>query len=263
MPPNTTPLDVNQHNAEIHENLHHWQRKPGLQAEYRRFYQKIALRLTDLPPGPVLECGSGIGNLKSVLPHAITSDLFPNPWLDRQENIFALSDADASLAAVVLFDVFHHLQYPGTALRELHRVLKPGGRIILFEPAVGLLGRVVLGLFHHEPLALAEPITWTAPAGFDPRAVNYYAAQGNAWRLFGRARQTTPLAEIGLRPSEVSYFPALPWLLTGGFRGPSLCPHALRVIPDGLEWALRMAPKLFASRMIVVLEKTEPMGETR
>ena len=113
------------------------------------------------------------------------------------------------------------LKAKGTTSRlgELHRVLKPGGRIILFEPAAGLLGRVVLGLFHHEPLALAAPITWSAPAGFDPRAVNYYAAQGNAWRLFGRAGQTAPLAEIGLRPSEVSYFPALPWLLTGGFRG--------------------------------------------
>lgn len=256
MPPNPTPLDVNQHNAEIHENLRHWQRKPELQAEYRRFYLEIAARLTDLPPGPVLECGSGIGNLKSVLPKAITSDLFPNPWLDRQENIFALSYPGESLAAVVLFDVFHHLQYPGTALRELHRALKPGGRIILFEPAAGLLGRVVLGLFHHEPLALSARIEWTAPASFNPHDVCYYAAQGNAWRIFGPPSHQTLLAETGLNVREVRHYPALPWLLTGGFRGPSLCLQPTRFIAHALERGLALAPKLFASRMIVVIEKS-------
>ena len=258
MSPRLTPLDVNRHNAEIHENLRHWQRKPELQAEYRRFYREIAARLADLPPGPVLECGSGIGNLKSVLPDAITSDLFANPWLDRQENLFALSYADAALAAVVLFDVFHHLQYPGTALRELHRVLKPGGRIILFEPAAGLLGRVVLGLFHHEPLALSAPIEWFAPNTFDPQALGYYAAQGNAWRIFGKRDHQARLAETGLIVRELRYYPALPWLLTGGFRGPSLCPPFARSLAHGLERGLALAPQLFASRMIVVLEKAGP-----
>ena len=258
MPPPPAPLDVNQHNAEIHENLRHWQRKPELQAEYRRFYLEIAARLTDLPPGPVLECGSGIGNLKSVLPNAITSDLFANPWLDRQENIFALSYPDASLSAVVLFDVFHHLQYPGTALHELHRVLKPGGRIILFEPAAGLLGRVVLGLFHHEPLALSAPIEWTAPPDFDPQALGYYAAQGNAWRIFGPTTHLPRLAETGLSVREVRHYPALPWLLTGGFRGPSLCPRLALSLVRTVDRGLTLAAKLFASRMIVHLDKVAP-----
>lgn len=253
MSADSAPLDVNQHNAEIHENLRHWQRKPALQAEYHRFYREIAARLAGLPAGPVLECGSGIGNLKSVLPAAITSDLFPNPWLDRQENIFALTFATNSVAGIVLFDVFHHLQHPGTALRELHRVLQPGGRVILFEPAAGLLGRVVLGLFHHEPLALRAPIAWDAPVGFDPHAVSYYAAQGNAWRLFGRLDSAARLAAWHQR--EVRYYPALPWLLTGGFRGPSLCPSWLGWLARGIDNLLSFAPRFFASRMIVVLEK--------
>lgn len=251
----SSPLDVNQHNAEIHENLRHWRRKPALQAEYHRFYREIARRLADIPAGPVLECGSGIGNLKSVLPDAITSDLFPNPWLDRQENIFALTFTDNSVSGIVLFDVFHHLKHPGAAFRELHRVLQPGGRVILFEPAAGLLGRVVLGLFHHEPLALRAPIAWDAPADFDPRAVTYYAAQGNAWRIFGRHDYAARL--FGWHQREVRYYPALPWLLTGGFRGPSLCPPWLGWLARGIDRMLALAPRLFASRMIVVLEKVQ------
>lgn len=248
-------MDADQHNREIHENLRHWEHKPALREEYARFYRLIAGRLKGIPDAPVLECGSGIGNLKSVLPAAITSDLFPNPWLDRQENVYALSYADASLGGVVLFDVFHHLEYPGTALRELHRVLKPGGRVVLFEPAAGLLGRILLGLFHHEPLALRRPITWEAPPGFNPAATSYYAAQGNASRIFGPGGRGLELP--GWATRDVSYFPALPWLLTGGFRGPSLAPGPLRPLAGGIERLLGLAPRLFASRMLVVLEKPE------
>ncbi|MBK8477977.1 MAG: class I SAM-dependent methyltransferase [Opitutaceae bacterium] len=242
-----------QHNVEIHENLGHWQRKPLLREVYAGFYREIAARLEGRPVGPVVECGSGIGNLKSVLPDCLATDLFPNPWIDRTENVFALSFADSTVGALILFDVFHHLEYPGTALRELHRVLKPGGRLILFEPAAGLLGRFVLGLFHHEPLGFDRPITWEAPPGWDPNAVRYYAAQANAWRLFRRGEHAERLA--GWRVRAVTYFPALPWLLCGGFRGPQLCPRWLLPVVRVIERGLAVLPALSASRMLVVLEK--------
>ncbi len=246
--------DISQHNSEIHENLAHWQRKPLLREVYAGFYREIAARLEGRPDGPVVECGSGIGNLKSVIPDCVTTDLFPNPWIDRTENVFALSCTDRSVAALILFDVFHHLEYPGTALAEMHRVLKPGGRVVLFEPAAGLLGRFVLGLFHHEPLALGRPITWTAPAGWDPRSVRYYAAQGNAWRLFRRGEHAGRLAGWTIR--EVTCHPALTWLLCGGFRGPQLCPRFALPLVRLAERALALCPALSASRMLVVLEKT-------
>ena len=50
-------------------------------------------------------------------------DLFSNPWLDRRENCYAMNFADGSVSHLILFDVWHHLRYPGTALREFHRVL--------------------------------------------------------------------------------------------------------------------------------------------
>src|SRR5690606_31431570 len=79
--PEPTVAAIDRHNEEIQENRRHWDRKPQLRRQYERFYRRIASALEGIPAGPVLECGSGIGNLKSVLPDAITSDLFPNPWL--------------------------------------------------------------------------------------------------------------------------------------------------------------------------------------
>lgn len=251
--PDGSASTIERHNAEVHENLRHWRRKPLLQRQYRQFYAEIAKALQGVPAAPVLECGSGIGNLKSVLPDAITSDLFPNPWLDRQEDVYALKFNDASLAAVVLFDVFHHLEHPGDALDEIHRVLAPGGRLVVFEPAAGLLGRVVLGLFHHEPLALRQRIVWNAPEKARSTEGRYYAAQGNAWRIFGRPETRSRLNRW--HEQAVRYFPALPWLLTGGFRGPSLCPPSFFPLAETVEKVLTLAPRFFASRMLVVLEK--------
>ncbi len=246
--------DITQHNVEIHENLACWQRKPLLREVYAEFYHEIAARLRGRPEGPVVECGSGIGNLKSVIPEAVTTDLFQNPWIDRTENVFALSFADNSVAALILFDVFHHLEYPGTALAEMHRVLKPGGRLVLFEPAAGLLGRIILGLFHHEPLSLSSPIEWTAPSGWDPRSVRYYAAQGNAWRIFRGGGCAGLLSGWQLR--ETTCYPALPWLLCGGFRGPQLCPRFTLPMVRLFERGLARLPALTASRMLVLLERS-------
>lgn len=249
------PIPATRHNEEISENLAHWRRKPLLRAAYHSFYAEIARALDGVGAGEILECGSGIGNLKTVLPQAITSDLFPNPWLDRVENIYALNFPDASLSGIVLFDVFHHLQYPGTALAELRRVLHPGGRLVVFEPSMGLLGRIILGLFHHEPLALRDAIQWDAPSDFQPHAAGYYAAQGNAWRLLHQSVLRARLISAGWKIQTTRFYPGLPWLLSGGFRGPSLCPTGLVGVANFFERILSIAPRLLSSRLLLVLER--------
>ncbi len=227
-----------------------------LRVAYAGFYRAIGARLAGRPPGPVVECGSGIGNLRSHVPDCLITDLFPNPWIDQTENIYALSFADGSVSALILIDVFHHLEFPGTALAEMCRVLAPGGRVVLLEPALGLLGRAVLGLFHHEQLGLARPITWDAPAGWEPGGIRYYAAQGNAWRIFVRGEFADRLG--GLRLREVVFMPAVQWLLTGGFRRPQLYPDFALGFVRGLDRLASPFARALASRMLVVLEKVDP-----
>jgi len=108
----TSPLPLGQHNVEIQINREAWDRKPVLRKIYHEFYRLIASRLDPTLPGPIAELGSGMGRIKEVIPQCILTDLFPNPWLDRQENCYQLTFADGELSHLILFDVWHHLRFP-------------------------------------------------------------------------------------------------------------------------------------------------------
>jgi SAM-dependent methyltransferase len=247
------PPSLDNHNVEIHENMERWKRKPLLRRVYRDFHQAIAKELARGVPGKTLELGSGVGAIRDVIPDCMTSDIFPNPWLDRVENAYHLSFADESLANVILFDVWHHLEFPGLALREFERALVPGGRVILFEPAMGLLGRFIYGCFHHEPLGLDKTITWEPEQPAD-RVDQYYSAQGNAWRIFHSGEFHERLAAWNI--VVVRYLSGLAYIGTGGFRGPQIYPESFFKMVAGCDRGLSLVPNLFATRMLVVLEKT-------
>jgi SAM-dependent methyltransferase len=187
------------------------------------------------------------------MPECLITDIFPNPWLDRVEDAYALSFADASVGNLILFDVFHHLEFPGTALNEFARVVRPGGRVVLFEPGLGALGKFVYQIFHHEPVAEREPIRWLAPNGVDLRNVAYYAAQGNAWRLFVREELGPVLDEWIIR--TVKPIVSIAYLASGGFSKPSLYPERMLPLVLALDRFLSFVPGIFATRLLVVLER--------
>lgn len=248
---NALPLE--QHNIEIQRNREAWNRKPRLREIYHEFYRKIAARLDPRIPGLIVELGSGMGTIKEVIPNCITTDLFPNPWLDRQENAYRLSFGDNSVSHLILFDVWHHLRFPGTALREFHRVLAPGGRLILFEPAASWTGRFVYHYFHHEPVALKNAITWEAPPTFSPLDADYYASQGSATRHFWWREAHSRLD--GWQLAEVNPLPSFEYFASGGFSGPQIGGRWLQRGLRLLDWAARIWPRASAARLIVVLLK--------
>ena len=250
----TKKIPESQHDIEIQKNREIWKKKRLLHKLYGDFYAKILTEIREGIPGKVVELGSGVGNLKGAYPKAVTTDLFPNPWIDQVENAYHLSFKGGKVSNLILFDVFHHLRYPGQALKEFGRVIHPGGRIIIFEPYVSLFGTLVYGLFHHEPLALMKKISWLPPA-IDKADDSYYAAQGNATRIFSthstyRAKLETKWKMI--RKEKIS---ALGYVLSGGFSKPSLYPESFFPTFRKLERILDRFPSLFATRVLIVLER--------
>jgi hypothetical protein len=200
-----------------------------------------------------VELGSGLGNIHEVIPNCIRTDLFPNPWIDQIENAYQLSFADESVSDLILTDVFHHLKYPGTALQEFSRVLRAGGRVIMLEPCISLLGLLVYGVLHDEPIAITEKVKWDAPAGWSPEKVGYYAAQGNASRIFVGKRFRHQLDKWQkLKTQRLS---AIAYAASGGFSKPQLYPTSALTWIRKLEKMLDRFPALFATRLLVILEK--------
>ena len=246
-------MSIIQHNDEIKENRSHWAKKPILQTIYADFHRRIASNLANCDDAEIIELGSGIGNIQDVIPTCIKTDLFPNPWIDRIENAFALSCSDESVSDLILFDVFHHLRYPGTALNEFQRVLKQGGRLHIFDPCMSALGRIVFGLCHPEPIALRDPITWLAPDQWKPEDADYYAAQGNATRIFFQKNNDVDLSDWELHQKE--RLSAIPYVASGGYSKPQLYPDFAYPLIKGIDSITTHLPALFATRLLVVLEK--------
>jgi len=246
-------MDINQHNIEIQQNLEFWQRKPKLQEIYRDFYRLIAAQLNRDIDGRIVELGSGIGNIKMMIPDATSSDLFPNPWIDQVENAYQLSFPESSVSNLILFDVFHHLEFPGTALNEFNRVLQPSGRVIIFDPYISLTGLMVYGLFHHESVAITGKIQWSAPKDFDPWKSDYYAAQGNATRVFFSGKYSRHLH--GFNVIHRKRIPAISYIASGGYSKPQVIPDRWFAFVKKTETALAFFPSLFATRTLVVLSK--------
>lgn len=245
-------MSIEQHQREILKNLAYWQKKPVLQKSYRYFHEEIASHLSGLSNPKIVELGSGIGNIKDVIPGCLRTDLFPNPWIDQVENAYRLSFTSQSISDLVLFDVFHHLRHPGAALAEFWRVLRPGGRVLIFDPYISLLGWVVYGALHAEPVAWKAEIVWNAPVGWDSDEVDYYAAQGNLTKLFFSNQGQQP---DGFRIIGRFRYAALSYALSGGYSGPQLYPTALYPVVRRLDGFFDLFPALFATRALVVLEK--------
>lgn len=112
----------------------------------------VARRLVDrLGPAPrLLEVGCGNGNvlraLKDLWPraHAVGLDLFDEglkrarsrcQCVTKQGDIRAVDFPEASFDLIGIFDVLEHLPDDENVLRILHRLLAPGGALLLTVPA--------------------------------------------------------------------------------------------------------------------------------
>jgi hypothetical protein len=156
-------MDAYQSQKEILLNQERGQNNPILRAIYREFHQAIAS--TAFESVRAFGGGTGSGNIKEVILHCLRTNLFPNPWIDQTENAYTLTFADGTVSDLILFEEFLHLRRLGTALREFERVLRPRGRLIIFDPFISLLGLIVFGVSQREPIGWRDEISWNAPAG--------------------------------------------------------------------------------------------------
>jgi SAM-dependent methyltransferase len=228
-----------------------WQRKPVLRLIYDDFYDRIAAACR---PGLAIEIGGGIGNLKARLPEVVATDIQPAPWLDCVADAQRLPFAAGCAANIVMVDVLHHLEFPVVFFREAERVLRPGGRVVMVEPAITWGSSLFYRLLHHEPVRTSADVLLDGRP--DPHRDPYDSNQAIPTLLATRDRDRFHRLFPGLRIAAVQWFSLAAYPLSGGFKpwsliGQGMARHMLR-----LERAVEPALGRFAAfRMMLVVEK--------
>src|SRR5581483_4830918 len=85
--------------------------KPFLRNIYEEWYRLVRDALPDVE-GEVLELGSGAGFMRQYIDDLLTSEIFLTPGVRTVLDATALPFPAASLRAIVMTDVFHHIPRP-------------------------------------------------------------------------------------------------------------------------------------------------------
>jgi SAM-dependent methyltransferase len=231
----------------------HWEKKPSIRLLYRDFHRRL---LDSCPEGRVLDIGSGTAHIKEFRPDIVSTDILPFPGIDVVADAHRLPFPDEAFSGVVMLDVLHHLERPIEFLKEASRVLKPGGRLAMVEPAMTALARRFYDQFHVEPVDMdADPF---AEVTINPDRDPFDANQAVPTLLFatpaarGRVEEVVP----SLRVRSVDWFSLFAYPMSGGFQKWSLMPAALvrsmLAFEDKVPEAVR---RRIAFRMLVVVER--------
>lgn len=229
-----------------------WAEKPVLRKIYSDQYRRMDQAALD---GDTLEIGGGIGNLKmGGNGRLIKSDIQCSANVDVATDAQSLAFASAVFSNIVLFDVLHHLQCPLLFFAEAERVLKPGGRVIMVEPGITPVSKLLLKMFHYEAVELDWDVL--APCEVDVKKDPYESNQAIPTILFKRNPDLFLHTVRGFQIVRSEWLSLFAYPLSGGFYPWSFIPE--KWVSRVLQIEDKLLPflgQLMAFRMMVVLEK--------
>jgi len=79
----------------------------------------------------VLDVGSAGGRNKEYFPNSLTVDLFPDNKPDVVADAHDLPFPNTSYSTIVCKEVLEHVKRPQVVIDQFHRILTPGGKLIL------------------------------------------------------------------------------------------------------------------------------------
>lgn len=228
--------------------------KAFLRRIYEEWYETL---VKSLPPGdePVLEIGAGAGFMKDYLPGLITSDVLDCDGVDMVFDATRMPFEDASLRAIVMTNVLHHIAEPRRFFREAARTVRAGGRMAMIEPWVTPWSRVIHTKLHHEPF-VPEADEW----GFPETGPLSGANGALPWILFERDRAEFESEFPEWRVERVRPMMPFRYIASGGLATRDLMPGWTYGLWSGLERLFEPWMRTWAMMAHIVLVREDPAG---
>ena len=219
-----------------------------LQALYETAFSSI----TDYLPkdtNTLVEIGAGDGISRNFLPKSILTDIAYHPILDAACKSDQMPFKSGSVDALVLKDTLHHLPDVELFLNEANRVLRIGGRIVIFDPYWGLLAKFVYRFLHQEPFD-QNTDTWSFES-MSPWDSNQALSYLLLRRDRARFEREYPFFEI--REHKVLVGPS--FLISGGVsRRTIVSGRLLRLL---LKWEMRQSKRFNFLRFFHIFSLTK------
>jgi len=175
---------------------------------YERVIPAAAIEsiLTQLAPTPncrLLDAGGGTGRVSGYLQEHVGSVVLSDISMgmlkqaaekDNLQPACALTEtmpfADDFFDCVLLVDALHHVNDQAETARELWRIVKPGGRIVIQEPDIGTVAVKLIAIMEKVTLMRSH---FLAPQAivelflFDGANVDMHTEEFNVWVIVEKA----------------------------------------------------------------------------
>ena len=148
-----------------------------------------------------------------------------------------------------MIDVLHHVSDAAAFFKEVTRCLKPGGKVVMIEPANTPWSRFIHRNFHHERF---DTTAGWALAGAGPFSGANLAL---AWIIFYRDRQKFEREFPALKITGLENHTPLRYLVSGGLSFRQLLPSFTYNAVKGLENLLKPLNGRLGMFLTVRLEK--------
>jgi SAM-dependent methyltransferase len=149
----------------------------------------------------VLSVGDGPSHYRPLFKKYIGFDISKSLSIDFMADIYRIPIKSNSIPSIINIQVMEHLKYPEKALKELNRIMKPGGKMLITAPQGCALHDEPYDFFRYTPYSLKFLLE---ESDFEVKEIK--PRGGYFWYLANRLKHIEKFSPRIIKPFVIALF---------------------------------------------------------